>query len=280
MHSRIETEPKLKQTLYYLIAVIWGLVTFYPILWLLISSLKTNYELLASPWTFPSIPRFENYVAAWRIAKIGVYFFNSVLLTTLPLVASMIVGVVAVYPISRLNLKVTVVLYLIFVFGTIIPVNSLLVPLFIMLARLKLVDTQLGLLLFYTATNIPFNVFILYGFMRSIPVELDESALIDGAGFFRILFSVIVPVVKPAIVTAAILNFLNKWNEFMFALTLLSTQLKRTLPCGLVYFADRFAMNYAPMFAGLVLSVIPIILFYLLMQRQVIAGLTAGAVKG
>ena len=196
------------------------------------------------------------------------------------MVAGMAIALIGVYPISRLHLRISLALYMLFAFGIVIPINSLLIPLFIMLARLRLVDTHIGLLLFYTATNIPFNIFIVYGFMKTTPTELDESALIDGAAFFRILFSVIVPVVKPAIVTAAILSFLNKWNEFMFALTLLSSQLKRTLPCGLVYFSDRFAMNYAPMFAGLVLSVIPIIIFYMLMQKQVIAGLTAGAVKG
>jgi raffinose/stachyose/melibiose transport system permease protein len=266
--------------LLYLLATLWGIASLYPILWLILSSLKTNYELLSSPWTLPHTLRIENYIAAWNTAKVGVYFVNSVFLTLVPLIVGTILGLLAMYPLSRLNTRISFSLYMLFVFGTIIPINSLLIPLFVMFARMKLVDTHLGLLLFYTATNIPFSVFILYGFMKTVPKELDESALIDGAGFLRILFAILIPVIKPAIVTSAILNFLSKWNEFMFALTFLSSQLKRTLPCGLTYFADRFEMNYAPMFAGLVLSIMPIVIFYLLMEKQVVAGLTAGAVKG
>jgi raffinose/stachyose/melibiose transport system permease protein len=149
-----------------------------------------------------------------------------------------------------------------------------------MYARIGLTDSQLGLFLFYTARNIPFNIFIIYGFMKTVPRDLDESALIDGASVSQILFRVIIPIVKPAIATTSILNFLTKWNEFMFALTFLSSQEKRTLPCGLTYFFDMFSKDYVPMLAAIVMSIAPIVFFYVIMEKNVVAGLTAGAVKG
>ena len=264
----------------YALAVLWFLVTFYPVFWLVMSSFKTNFDLFSNPWSLPLKPVVQNYIKAWKVANVSVYFVNSIYLTLGPLIVGLVLSLFAVYPISRLNLKISTGLYLLFVFGIVITVNSLLIPLFVMFARLKLTDSQFGLFLFYTARNIPFNIFIIYGFMKTVPRELDESALIDGANVSQILFRVIIPIVKPAIATTSILNFLTKWNEFMFALTFLSSQEKRTLPCGLTYFFDMFSKDYAPMLAAIVMSIAPIIIFYVIMEKNVVAGLTAGAVKG
>lgn len=270
----------IQRILVYALALLWFVITFYPVFWLVTNSLKTNFDLLSNPWGLPIKPAFQNYRRAWEVAKIGTYFFNSIYLTLVPMLIGLALSLPAVYPISRVNTKLNFLLYLFFVFGIIIPVNSLLVPLFVMYSRLKLVDSQFGLLLFYTARNIPFNIFIIYGFLKTVPLELDESAIIDGANVSQIILKIIVPIIKPAIATASILNFLTKWNEFLFALTFLSSQKKRTLPCGLTYFFDMFSVDYAPMLAGIVVSIAPIVIFYILMEKNVVAGLTAGAVKG
>jgi len=270
----------INKILVYVLALLWFVITFYPVFWLITSSIKTNFDLLSNPWGLPIKPAFQNYTRAWEVAKIRIYFFNSIYLTLVPMIIGLFLSLLAVYPISRLNTKISFGLYLLFVFGIIIPVNSLLVPLFVMFSRLKLTDSQLGLLLFYTARNIPFNIFIIYGFLKTVPLELDESAIIDGASVSQIIIKIMVPVIKPAIATTSILNFLTKWNEFLFALTFLSSQEKRTLPCGLTYFFDMFSIDYAPMLAGIVMSIAPIVIFYILMEKNVVAGLTAGAIKG
>jgi raffinose/stachyose/melibiose transport system permease protein len=270
----------VNKILVYALALLWFVITFYPVFWLVMNSLKTNFDLLGNPWGLPIRPAFKNYKRAWEVAKIGTYFFNSIYLTLVPMIIGLVLSLLAVYPISRVNTKLNFFLYLLFVFGIIIPVNSLLVPLFVMYSRLKLIDSQFGLLLFYTSRNIPFNIFIIYGFLKTVPLELDESAIIDGANVAQIIVKIMVPVIKPAIATTSILNFLTKWNEFLYALTFLSSQKKRTLPCGLTYFFDMFSVDYAPMLAGIVVSIAPIVIFYILMEKNVVAGLTAGAVKG
>lgn len=270
----------LNKILVYVLAILWFVITFYPVFWLVTNSLKTNFDLLSNPWGLPIRPAFQNYTRAWEVAKISTYFFNSIYLTLVPMIIGLFLSLLAVYPISRINTKISFGIYLLFVFGIIIPVNSLLVPLFVMFSRLKLTDSQFGLLLFYTARNIPFNIFIIYGFLKTVPLELDESAIIDGANVSQIILKIMVPIIKPAIATTSILNFLSKWNEFLFALTFLSSTKKRTLPCGLTYFFDMFSIDYAPMLAGIVVSIAPIVLFYILMEKNVVAGLTAGAVKG
>lgn len=264
----------------YGIAIVWLVVTLYPVFWLVMSSFKTNYSLFNNPWSLPTHLMFSNYATAWKTADVGIYFLNSVYLTVGSMVLGLVLSLFAVYPISRLNTRISSWTYLVFVFGVVVPMNSLLVPLFVMFSNMGLTDSRFGLLLFYTATNIPFNIFVIYGFMKSVPRELDESALMDGASIAQMLFRVIIPVIKPAIATAAILSFLTKWNEFMFALTFLSSQMKRTLPCGLTYFRDMFSLDYVPMLAAIVISIAPIIVFYIAMEKNVVAGLTAGAVKG
>lgn len=270
---------RIATALSYALAIGWAVVALFPMYWLLTSSLKSNFELFSSPWGFPETFRFSNYVNAWRTARIGTYTLNSVYLTIGSLVLGLLLAVPAAYPLVRLNGRVSRSLYRLFVFGIVIPVNSALIPLFIMFVRLRLVDTYLGLLLFYTATNVPFNVFLLYGFLHSFPPALEEAGLIDGASLAQIIGRIVLPVMQPALATAAVLSFLNKWNELLFALTFVSSQPRRTLPAGLTYFTDMFATDYGPLLAAVVVSIIPVLVFYVALQNNIVTGLTAGALK-
>ena len=262
------------------VGFLYATVGLFPLLWLLASSFKSNLEVLENPWGLPAVMRFQNYSNAWTMGNLGIYLWNSTYVTLSSLVLGLVVSILAVYPLARSTGKLNRYLYLFIGAGVVIPVNTLLVPLFVMFTNMKvMINNPLSLILIYTAMNIPFNVLILYGFMQQLPVEIDESAIMDGTPVFRLIFSIIIPVLKPALATASVLSFLSKWNELLFAITFITDSLKRTLPAGLATFVGRFTIDYSSFFAGLIVSIIPTALFYIAMQKQVIAGLTAGTVK-
>ena len=262
------------------IGFLYATLGIVPLLWLVANSFKSNREIWENPWGLPAVLQFHNYANAWTLGNIGTYLWNSSYITGASLVLGLLVSILAVYPLARSTRKLNRYLYLFIGAGVIVPVNTLLVPLFVMFSNMKvMINNPMSLILIYTALNIPFNVLILYGYMQQIPVDIDESAIMDGTPVFRLIFGIIVPVVKPALATAAVLSFLSKWNELLFAVTFITDSVKRTLPAGLATFVGRFTIDYSSFFAGLVISIIPTVLFYVAMQKQVISGLTAGAVK-
>ncbi|WP_251669728.1 carbohydrate ABC transporter permease [Paenibacillus camelliae] len=273
-----------KSPLYYIFAYlflgVFALFNIIPIFYMIVGSFKTEQEYAASPFALPEVLQFSNYSKAWEVANMDVYFFNSLLITFISLIVTVMLGALAAFFLSRFEFKLRGALYGLFLLGMLIPIHATLIPIFMIMKNLSLLDTYLSLILPYTAFHLSLTIFILEGFMRSFPRDLEESGVMDGAGIYRIFWSIILPITRPAIATVVILNFIYNWNEYLFALVLISSESLKTLPLGIANFVGIETASLTLQMAALTIALVPIIIFYLLLQKQLVNGMVAGAVKG
>ena len=251
-----------------------------PIFWVFVSSFKTYSEINSSALSLPSAFKFDNFAAALKYAPIQKYFLNSIIIVGASIIVTVILVAMCAYAVSRFRFLFKPVIVLMFAAALMLPAQSISQPLFSIFTALKIFDTKLGLILVYSAMGIPMSFFVMVSYYKGIPFALEESAYIDGAGFFRTFFSVILPLAKPALATVAMIQFINIWNEFYFALMLTSGDTARTIPIALNYYMSTFANNYSALFAAVIMTITPTIVFFVVMQKQVIDSLTSGAVKG
>ncbi|MCG5439622.1 carbohydrate ABC transporter permease [Micromonospora foliorum] len=262
--------------------LLWGLLTVLPLLWMFISSFKTNGEILADPWGLPGALHLDNWARAWTGAHIGRYFLNSLVVVTGSVSLTMLMGATAAYVFARYEFRGRQVVYYLFVGGLMFPVFLALVPLFFVVRNAGLFNTWLGLILVYAAYSLPFTVFFLTAFFRTLPTSVAEAALVDGCGHFRLFFRVMLPMARPGMISVAIFNFLSHWNQFLLPQVLLQgDESKWMLAQGLfaLSVSQGYAGDYARLFAGLSIAVLPVLAVYVAFQRQVQAGLTAGQLK-
>ncbi len=262
----------------YVFLILAAVVCLYPFLWVVLSSLKDNSEIYRDPFGIPVSPMFENYAKAWKGAEVGRNFLNSMTVCLATLVILVIITAMGSYILTRV--KKSVILDTYFSLGIMIPIHALLIPSVLIFKNLHLTDNLLSLVIMYAAVNVSFSMFVMNGFMKGIPKELDEAATIDGCGKGQIFFRIIMPVAKPGIATVATLAFLNCWNDLLMGLVLISSPQKKTLALAISALKGSYATQYGLLCAGFVISIVPVMLMYLLFQKQVIAGMTAGAVKG
>lgn len=262
----------------FIIAIV--VISIGPLLWVVMSSFKTNKEILAGGMGLPNSFSFKNYMDALKIAPISKFYGNSIFVSFVATTSNVFLLSMAAYVIARFSWKGKQFFRMMFSIGLLIPGAALLLPLYQLLVASRLYDSLLGLALVYVAFGLPTTVYIMSSYFLTIPTELEESAYMDGSGFFNTFIKIILPIAKPALGTAGVLQFLLVWNEFQFALTLTASNTKRTLPIALYYFKSQFASNYGAMFAAVILVVIPSVIVYIIMQEQVVSGLSAGAVKG
>lgn len=264
----------------------WGVlalflaITFLPLLWLVISSFKTNLELLTSAFSLPAAWQFGNYVNAIRVAGLPRLFVNSLIVASLSMALNLAFCSMAAFVLAREWFRGRELVLNLIVAGVLVPVIALMVPYFRLITVTGLYDSLFGLALTYAAINVPVSVFLLHGFMRGVPRELEEAAVIDGCGFGGRYARVMVPLSQVGLVTAGTFVFLFSWNEFIYALLLTSSVAARTLQLGIRFFVSQFFTDYTSMFAAITLAIIPSILVYVLLHERIIRGLTAGAVKG
>lgn len=272
----------LKKSIPHVFLMAYLLIILYPFLFVLFSSVKINNQDIASnPFGLPQSITFDNYVNAWVNAKISTYFFNSLYIGVLSAVLSILFAAMMAFAVTRMRFsKISAIVFQVVLLGMLIPNNSLLLPIYGIMRKLDILDTHMALILPYVANAIPFSVIILAAFMRSLPGEIEEAAVIDGLGSAGMFARVIIPLTVPAIVTVFIINFLGNWNEFLLANYFLSDENLRTLPVGMVGFRDAYNTNYAQMSAGIVFSVLPVMIIYAILQEKIIEGVTAGSVKG
>lgn len=263
-----------------LLLLVYALVTLYPLLWLFISSFKSNQDFFGSPFALPEKWQFENYTRAWEVGGIGTAFLNSVIVSVLSLLLTLFLGTLAAFIVARLEFRFKGLIMALFVLGMLIPIHSTLVPLFILMKSLGILDTYASLILPYTAFELPIAIFITAAYLKSVPKELEEAAMIDGNGYWGIFFRIIVPLAVPAMATVSILGFLRFWNDFAFALVFINKQALKTLPLSLSMFSDGYGTDYSLTMAAMTIAVIPTIIIYLLFQNQIMKGMVAGAVKG
>ncbi|WP_434090354.1 carbohydrate ABC transporter permease [Micromonospora avicenniae] len=262
--------------------LLWGLLTVLPLLWMFVSSFKSDGEILSDPWGLPGALRFDNWARAWTEAHIGRYFLNSAIVVAGSLTLTMLMGAAAAYVFARYEFRGRQVAYYLFVGGMMFPVFLALVPLFFVVRNAGLFGTWTGLVLVYAAYSLPFTVFFLTAFFRTLPTAVAEAALIDGCGHFRLFFRVMLPMARPGMISVAIFNFLSQWNQFILPQVLMQgDDSKWVLAQGLTALAvsQGYQGDYSGLFAGLTIATLPVLVVYVLFQRQVQSGLTAGQLK-
>jgi raffinose/stachyose/melibiose transport system permease protein len=269
-----------KKGIIYFILIVYALVDAYPILWMILNSFKSEKEFSINPFGIPHHFVLANYANAWESANLGVLFFNSIFVSVIAVAVTILIGSLASYFLSRFHFKMNKYVHAFFLFGMLIPLHSTLVPMFLLVKNLGLLNNRFTLILPYVAFNLPITIFILVSFMKAFPKEIEESAIMDGCGIFRIFWSIIWPMTRPALASVIILNFINNWNEFSFALVLVNNSDLKTLPLGLASFAGQYTTNYGAQMAGLTMVLLPTLLFYLLLEKDIVKGMTSGAVKG
>lgn len=296
----------------YAVLLAWLAAVTLPIVWVCANSLRSSREIVENPfgipWLLTGAPEhaegsdpiaaaLANYRAAWVESGFSNYLMNSVVVTALSLLGILALGVMAAYAIARYDFRGNRALFLFFIAGMMVPPQLVIVPVFFQYAAwsewgtaalapfglmLTLHDSITGLILLYIALSLPFTILVLTGFLRSLPRELHEAAIIDGCGDYRAFWHVMLPLAKPGLVTAAIFNFIGLWNEYLFALVFLTSEAKKTLPLGLVGVSiqAQYRTDFGLMFAGFVIVLIPTLLVYLVLQRRLTGGITVGALKG
>lgn len=271
---------KWRRGLFWTLMAIYGLITLYPLLWLFISAFKSNAEFINRPFSLPEAWQVDNFVRAWKGSKMGVAFFNSLVVSVISLAITLFISALASFVLARFRFKAKGWIMGFFVVGLLIPIHSTLVPLFILMKQMSLLNTYWALILPYTAFALPTAIFVLTAYLSSIPKEIEEAAFIDGTGLWGVFLRVMLPISLPALATVTILSFLHFWNDFSFALVFISKSSLKTLPLAIATFADGYQTDYGLTLAAMTIAVIPTIIVYLLFQEQVMKGMTAGAVKG
>ena len=260
-----------------LVALIWVA----PFVFIVFTSLKSNAAVMGtSAFSPPVDPKFANYTGAWDRGRFNTTFFNSVIITAIKVPLGLFISAMAAYALAKIPFTGRKMLLLAILFGTMIPFQVMLAPLFTLVNGLHLIDTYPGVILPYLAFGIPYQVFILQSFFRGIPKELSEAARIDGASHFTIFRRIFLPVSLPVLAALLILDFVSTWNEFAMALVLLQDRDMWTLPLGLSAFQGQFSRDYGQLNAAIVMTVLPAAIVYLIFQRYFVSGLTSGAVKG
>ncbi|MEV5239802.1 carbohydrate ABC transporter permease [Streptomyces cinnamoneus] len=264
------------------VLVLWALMVTLPLLWAVMSAFKTDREIFTSPWALPGSLNVDSWSRAWSQAHMGEYFLNSVVVVAGSLFGTMLLGSMAAYVLARFTFPGNRFIYFLFVGGMSFPVILALVPLFFVMKNMQLLDTYHGLILVYIAYSLPFTIFFLSGFFRTLPSSVAEAALIDGASHTRTFFQVMLPMARPGLISVGIFNFLGQWNQYLLPTVLnVGDEDKKLLPQGLVALAvsQGYKGDWSGLFAGLVMAMLPVLAAYIVFQRQVQAGLTAGALK-
>jgi raffinose/stachyose/melibiose transport system permease protein len=261
------------------ILVIATLVIVYPVVWMVFASFKSKTEIVDNIWGPPQSLAWENYVGAWQSAKMGYALFNSVVTSIGTVVLVIALASIAGYAFAKLRVRYATAFFLIFVFTMHAPAP--IIPLYVMLVKLGMTDSRIGLILPMAATGLPLSIFIFQAFFRSIPSELLDAAKVDGCTELSAFLRVVLPISGPAIATVAILEFVGAWNQYFLALVLLRSETMRTIPLTVqVFFYNFGRTEWEQVFAALTIASLPIIILYVIMQRQFIQGLTAGSIKG
>jgi ABC-type glycerol-3-phosphate transport system permease component len=263
--------------------IIWALVELYPILFLFLTSLKTDAEIIGDVWALPAQPRFQNFVEAWRGGRLGVpigrYFLNSIIVTSGTLLLLMFAGSLAAYALARYDFPGKGLAHRSLIWALAIPVHTTLIPVFHFLGDLGLRNNYFGLISVYTAFWLPFTIIVMRAYFESFPRELEEAARMDGCSDLGVFWRIVLPVSRGALASISIVNVVGIWSELLFAFLLMNKQPMRTLTVGILTFRGEYTVEWSLIFAGLSIATIPTLLFFLFFQRQITKGMTLGAFR-
>lgn len=287
MEQKIKKERSLYKIFVYVALLTLAISILVPVAWVFMASIKQNSEFYGNPWAMPLGFHWNNFVEAIQIANMGDYFLNSVIVTVLALAILLVVALPASYVLARYQFKGKKFMNMLFMAGLFINVNYIVVPIFLMLSGWDrsihmtfFLNNKFILALVYAATAIPFTVYLLSSYFKTLPKAYEEAALIDGCGYFKTMVKIMFPMAKPSIITVILFNFLAFWNEYIISLTLLSGT-DKTLPVGLINLmqAQKAAANYGPQYAGLVIVMLPTLILYIMVQKKLTQGMTLGGLK-
>lgn len=272
----------IKRAVPHVVLLAYVAIILIPFVIVVFSSLKaSNAEVAAHPFGFPKELYFKNYVNAWKQAKINVYFFNSLYLSLSAAIAGVLLAAATAFALTRMKfVKTSKWLYQFVLIGMLIPGNVLFIAQYILIKDMNLLNKHLALFLPYTAGALPVSILLIAAFMRAVPTELEEAAIVDGLGAAGLFARIILPISLPALVTVFIVNYLGNWNEYLLSNFFISKDALKTLPTGMVGFRDAFQTNYPLLSTGIVFSVVPVLVLYAFLQKKIIEGFTAGSVKG
>ena len=283
----------MSKILIYIPLIALAITIIVPVAWVFMASIKENVEFYRNPWALPAGVHWQNFVDAWTKADMGSYMLNSVIVTALALVILIVVALPASYVLSRFKFFGNGFLNTLIMAGLFINVNYIVVPIFLMhsegdtflrktIGQPFFLNNIFILALVYAATSLPFTIYLLAGYFKTVAKDYEEAAYVDGAGYFRTMVQIIIPMAKPSIITVILFNFLSFWNEYIISMTLLTKPEMKTLPVGLMNLmaAQKSAVQYGQMYAGLVIVMLPTLILYMLVQKQLTEGMTVGGLKG
>jgi len=268
-----------EQALAQLLLLVYATVVLYPFVVVLLSSLKPLGEIYSNPFGLPRIIQLGNYIQAWRQATFALYFRNSLVVSSAAVTLLLLLASMAAYVLARYRFRGGVFISLLFLAGLSLPQRLAIVPLFVLMRDLHLLDSLVGLVLIYTAGGLPFAIFLMTSFFRTIPDEIEDAARIDGCTPFQAYWRVMVPLIRPALATVGIFNFVSVWNDFFFPLIFIRSAAFRTIPLGLSLFFGEYSIQWHLLFAALMIAMVPTIVVFLLFSRQFIQGVMAGAFR-
>lgn len=276
-----ENNKSFAKVILWIVLIMVAIIQLFPLIWLVDFSLGSSNEMFTNGLLIiPEKIRWDNYVKAFVDGNFLHYLRNSVLINTLAVIMVVIISIMAAFACQRMKWKMSGLVSTILVMGMMIPIHATLLPNYKIYNMVHLTDTIWALLIPYVAFSLPQGMFLMTGFIQSVPKELEEAAVMDGCGIYRIVFQIVTPLLKPSIATVAIMTFLNNWNEFMMASTYLSTPTWKTLPFSVLEFTGEYSSNYAVQFAVMALTAAPAVIVYVILNKHITKGVAMGAVKG
>lgn len=279
--EKLKNNFKISKVLVYFCLILWTVTCLFPIYWLITFSLKDNNEIFGGNLIgLPQHLLWNNYQNALFGGKVGIYLLNSIVVTAATILFTVLAATMATFAIQRMRWKFSKVTLSILMVGLMVPMHAALLPVFVVMRNLHLLNTRWSLIIPYTSFAIPMGILIISGILDGIPREMEEAACMDGCSIYRLFFSIILPMLRPAIATTAIFTFLQSWNELMLAVTFISKDSMKTLTVGIQSMAGQYLTEWGPIGAALVVATIPTLLLYSLLSDQVQKSLVAGAVKG
>lgn len=266
----------------YILLSCWVSFTLFAIIWMILTSLKTNYELFNNIWSIPSQPQWSNYVKAWNVLNMVTYYKNSIIVVPIATILVLVVSTPCAYALTKIKFKFREALANFIILGMGIPVQLIIIPLFLLMSKLSLTNNFIGLIIAYLTGSISFTIFLLYGYIKNLPTELEEAAMIDGSKPFNVFLKVILPLSTPGLITVSIFNFVFLWNEYLIAIVLIRDADSKTVSLGLynLQIAMQYTGDWVSLYAGVLIAVTPIMIVFFILSELIVESMTLGAVKG
>lgn len=275
-HQPASRRPMLPGVASYAVLVAFAVVELYPVFLMIGNSLRNDVDILSNPFGLPLDPKFENYAEIWERSNFPAYLFNTVYATGVSVTLLLLISSMAAFYLARFQFRWNKLLLMVFLLGITLPLRLAVVPLFMLMTSLDLVDTRNGLVLIFIADRLSFAIFVLYGFFVTLPRDVEEAAVVDGANAWQVYWRVAMPLMRPALATVAIVTTVSTWNEFFFPLVFIRSDNLRTIPLGMLQIVGEFRTEWALLFAGLTLSCVPMIIAFVVLARQFMEGMTEG----